>query len=312
MKPIGFTVASRDDFWQEKAYELKNNLSTQGIELVIHTIDIGQCDDYSLMRHYYLMKDRAFIDFASQTQRRVWLLDAEIRLIAPIPKEWIDSDSSVIFFKDIPYRHKDDKMCFIDTGESIFDSAGKDAYKRAVDIAFDAAGNSSYYDVEAFLHTTLTSSYIKEKIGMDRMLSDGYPRASRGRWYELNSVLIHPYDHNWKTSQKFVERNMEIYRLSRKDFLNHFSPGDKILAYMINDLLKAEISMDQRWLSLPISRFAEGGYVKQLCDMLPSSLPRMYSKLKYPCYLIADWIICPTLKLLADSKEWNQRAYFLD
>lgn len=312
MKPIGFTVVSKDDFWQEKAIGLKNNLNQHAIDLEIFTVDLDRCDDYSQMRRYYRMKDEAFLDFASQQNRRVWLLDAEIRIIKPIPTDWIDADISVIFSKDIPYRHKDGRMCYMDTGESIFDRTGVIAYKHAVDIAIEASTDSPYYDVEAFLHITMKNDFISETIAMDRMKSDGLARASRGNWYNSNTVLVHPYDHNWRTSQLELNNGIETYRLSEKDFFNHFYPGDQRMANMIYDALESDAINDQRWLSMPVCKFPAAGYVKMLSAIAPKRLSKSYAKLNLPCYRIADWIFCPNIRLAAPESEWIERAYFLD
>ena len=311
MKPIGFTVVSNDDFWQEKAHGLRQNLVDKGLDLEICTLAVGRCTKHEEKYSYYHMKDSAFIDFAREAKRCVWLLDAEVRFVGQIPDKWLEG-RSVIFHKDIPPKLKDERSCYMDTGESIFDPASALAYKSAMDMALEAAKRGGQYDVEAYLHLTMDDSFIKETIAMDRRKANISARASRGSWHEDNTVIVHPYDHNWQMSLISSEAGIEIHRLSSRDFINHFSPSDKILACKVSNLLDSNISVNDRWLSLPLTKFAGGGYVKQLCDMLPLSLPRIYSKLRHPCYLIADWIICPSLKLLANRQEWNQRAYFLD
>ena len=311
MKPIGFTVVSKDDFWQQKAYELRDVLKERNIDLVICSLAVDRCSKHEEKYSYYHMKDCAFIDFASQEKRAVWLLDAEIRLVGEIPNIWLEG-KSVIFHKDITAKLKNDLPCVIDTGESIFDHNGVIAYKAAVEMAEEAYKQGDQYDVEAYLHTTLGVDFIRETIAMDRMRSDGLARASRGSWYATNTVIIHPYDHNWQMSLISYQSGIEMHKIASKDFINHFAPNDLGLAMKVFDLLDKHITNNEKWLSLPRNKFTGAGYSVPLSDMLPKTLPKFYSKSNHLCYLIADWVICPELRLLAPKREWNECAYFLD
>lgn len=308
---IAFTVVSKDDFWQEKASQLKDHLRSHNIELVICSLDDPPSTSLDDRSRYYYLKDSNFIEFARQEQRRrIWLIDAEVRLVRPLPKEWIESNKSVIFYHDINTRSDEDRI--VNVGHCIFDRPFVKLYKQAIELA-QAAKNSGNetYDIERHIHKIPFPNHIKTVICMDRRKAtpDCKSTASRGSFVSDHTILTHPYDHNFKLRPKSLPAltaDMDI-----DSFYNHFSPHDITIAHTVCDLLLKGNDDHAFWSKLDIDRFDNGLHMATLGSMLPQEMNHRVFMLPFLCYSLLGWIFCPRLQLLAPKDDWVTRAYKL-
>lgn len=313
MTPIvAFTVVSKDDFWQEKADQLKHHLSKHGIDLVICSLDDPPVNSRDDRPRYYYLKDINFVDFAKQDRRRrIWLIDAEVRLVRPLPSTWLESPKSVIFYHDVHTNSNEDRI--INTGHCIFDRSFIKFYAQAIEMAKAAAPTEGSYDIERHIHKIPLPDHIKEIICMDRIRAVPGCRstASRGLFVLDKTILTHPYHHNFRNRTKNAYYSL-VPAIDKEAFYDHFSPLSLATACKVADLLLACNDDLDAWNQLGIDGFDNGELVKSFNKIMPESLNQNGSLSRpYKCYTLLDWIFCPKLQLFAPRDEWPQRSYKL-
>ena len=299
---VAFASISDDDYWNGQAEELRDNLRPLGIDLVVAHNRSPQAKVARDLNIHYSERDNNFIDFCSTERRRILYLDAEVRLLRPLPAAWMD-DVSVVFYHHGREMFSNNRRCFINTGQGIWNKDGQGWYKLAADRAAAEISSMGYYEEEAFLHEYL-GDHIKARLCMDRRSDDGC-EATRGFWKTKDTVINHPYLQN--ISYYFRDENkLGIPAITEEFFVAHFSPHDINTADMIWQRM---ITGDARtWKSdgLPIDE------VVTLGKDYPGNLTKRSSLDPLICYSSLGWKFCPALKLLSPIDQWNSTAWTID
>lgn len=302
---------SADDFWQSTAIDLKHHLAEHGLELVIHTEDNQPANNYLERYQHYRRKDQTFVDFASQESRRCWLLDAEVRLIKPLPTSWLDSDQSVLFYTD---HNSIRGYPAVNTGQSIWAPDMVPIYAESIQLAneIEASNTDILYDVEDVIPLLQLPGHIRALISTDRRNADPAAECSKGTFINANTCLIHPHQHNFVQEYNQTSISMSnIPRLKERDFLNHFSASDFMLAQQVFATVMAKDDSAESWFKFDLDGFEDTSLTRFLKNMIPSRLPFVGKYAHAKCYALKDWIFCPALSLAAPREDWSTHAYQL-
>lgn len=292
---IAYVTVTEDDFWQNHAAELRDNLAQFGLELYIDTVSRSRIESFDL-ESKYSMCDHAFIEFAEQESRRVLLLNAEIRMHKPMPQEWIDSNLSVIFYNKPRSLGID-----INNGQGIWDRMGVAAYRRAMDVVRERGLTQE--EVEENTVEWL-GPHIKASMSLDRFVEPD-AEATRGYWIGPSTVFTHPYIDGLALRARrtlLVDPVTQMPYLRHRDFINHFSPDDEQLTARVYDLVLRNIKIWSPY-ELPLT-----GPVRDIKEDMPGNLFKLPGG-NHLVYSIDDWKFCPSLGLLAPQVDWPQHAY---
>lgn len=300
---VAFTNISCDDEWKSTAYELKDNLKRFDIDLVINISDADRANNVTDLQKQYSIRDSAFLAFARSENRRILYLDAEVRMHQTLPPAWHD-DVTVVFYvqgRDIRCTGADGCLYKfpINTGQGIWNKQGVSAYEKAVDACLENINGLGFYDEEAYIADYLDFDHIKSKIAMNRIQDKGC-EATRGFWLTDKTIFTHPYLHNVK-NYDMASNNMGIPTMTSEYFLAHFCPEDLSVAKSLLDFMLKYGIVDQ----LPF----EPETAFSLATNPPANIPSGLSRRSDPCYVIKDWIFCPTLSLLAPSNIWSKSSW---
>jgi hypothetical protein len=302
---VAFTNISDDPYWCDQAQRLQENLSRFDIDLVVNKQAVSRASDLKSLQAHYHRRDAAFIDFAMQEQRRVLYLDAEVRMHKPLLNKWMDDVTVAFYFygRHVTSLGKDglDYEFAINTGQGIWNAAGKSAYARTIDQALENLDTLGFYDEEAFIAAN-RGPHVKEELCLERRRDHGCA-ATRGFWVTDKTIFTHPYLHNI-TYYYQGANTLSVTTITEEFFLAHFSPDDLDFALRILQLLKSRKPDQWSINHLPIE-----GLTFALSSNPPRLLPSAFIKSDAACYLIKDWIFCPQLMLTSPLDEWKNNAW---
>ena len=303
---VAFTNISQDPYWCDQAEGLKENLKRFNIDLVINKIQKDAANDDDSLRDHYMHRVEGFLDFGRSETRRVFFLDAEVRMHQPLPVRWLDNVNVAfhVHGRTINLTGIDGKTytLAINTGQGIWNKSGQMDFRRAFDQALDSLDKLGYYEEEAFIKDHL-GDHLVEKLSLDRF-SDVDCAAARGFWVNDHTILTHPYLHNIKFFFSNPNR-LGINRITKEFFVAHFSPDDLTLARKIAKLLRSGKDLE-KWSTneLPIEEITF-----PISARPPKFLPDQIKNSDANCYKIKDWFFCPQLLLTAPISEWDNNAY---
>lgn len=300
---VAFTNISCDDEWKSTADGLKDNLKKFDIDLVINISDADRAATITDLQKQYSLRDSAFLSFARSENRRILYLDAEVRMHQPLPLSWED-DVTVAFYvqgRDIkctgadgfPYRFP------INTGQGIWNKQGVSAYEEAVNQCLANIGGLGFYDEEAYIADYLDFDHVRSRIAMNRVQDTGC-EATRGLWLTDKTIFTHPYLHNIK-NYEMASNNMGIPTMTGEYFLAHFSPEDLSAARALLDFM-LRYGIVEKLPFEPETAFS-------LATKPPANIPIGLARRSDPCYVIKDWIFCPSLGLLAPANIWSEASW---
>lgn len=215
MTPIGITFV--DDKFLPVAQEQQRNFNSFGLEH--HIIKINS-NSYGIELWTELID--ATID-AVRKYGKILKVDAEVRIEKELPKCWLKANNVFFFIEPVitkPYYIAlntgqiildDSSLCFLHYQKILTESLIPPNYTGQL-----------YFDDEDMTAPAIKLSrvqYIKEIIDYERSDSSK-ARATRGYWKNDNTVLTHPFFHNWNTTNHFIPAKMF--------FRNHFTPFESV------------------------------------------------------------------------------------
>jgi hypothetical protein len=310
-KPIGLTVISNDDYYRELADGLRENLSAYNYDLIIHVVNVDKANSWNDLQKFWQIKDETLIEFASQNDKRIWLLDAEVRLVKNIPQHCIDTDKSVIFYNDYLDQNSDVKTYPpVNIGQCIWSKDMIPYFAQSIEIAKNKTKRNLDipYNTERVLLDFNLPDHVKEMISHDRRLANKRSICSAGLFVNDSTCITHPYLHNLPIYDEKYE-----YDISPIAFVNHFSPYDFDLAQNIFDLVSQGIDDPSHWRKLQLQRFGnKKQFISYFSEIAPKKIQNNNHRTKNSfCYSIADWYFCPKLRLVGPKKNWSEYAYRL-
>lgn len=213
MNPVGITFV--DDKFLPIAEEQQRNFNAFGLD---HKIIKINSNSYDINLWMELINETIK---AVRTYGKIFKVDAEVRIEKEIPGCWLKANNVLFFIEPIianPY------YIALNTGQIILDESSLLFldYQKILTESLIPPGHTGKlgFDDEDMTAPAIKLSkiqYLKEVIDYDR--NDlSIARATRGSWKTPNTILTHPFIHNWNV----LEHNIG----ARKLFRNHFRPDD--------------------------------------------------------------------------------------
>lgn len=245
---IGITFA--DDKFLSVAEEQRINFNKFGIEH--HTIKINSANyDMSL---WLALIDETIL--AVRKYGKILKVDSEVRIEKELPKCWL-KESNVFFF--IEPMITDPYYIALNTGQMILDESAmqflhyqKVLTQSLVPPGFTGKLGIDDEDMTAPAIKLSNVQYLKEVIDYKRS-DDSKAKATRGYWKNDNTVLTHPFFHNWNTAYHNIG--------PREFFRNHFNPSASTEQVdMILKGLEKKIESTKFWNSLGFESGVNGDW----------------------------------------------------
>lgn len=215
MYPIGITFV--DNKFLPFAQEQQKNFNNFGLEH--HIIPINS-NGYDIKLWTELID--ATIS-AVKKYGKILKVDAEVRIEKEIPDYWAKANNVFFFIEPIitkPY------YVALNTGQIILDESSLEFlhYQKLLTESLIPPNYNGklYFDDEDMTAPAIKLSnveYFKEIIDYNRS-DNSRAKATRGWWKTKDTVLTHPFFHNWNTQDHTIADTVF--------FKNHFCPNDPV------------------------------------------------------------------------------------
>ena len=271
MKPVVVTFV--DDKMLPLAEEQAKNAANFGLDHEI--IKLGTVDSYDTA---------LWLDLVDKTMEaiskhgKIMRLDAEVRLVKPLPQSWIDNDN--VLFQPWPIA-KDPFYIAINTGQIVLAESGleflrvlKECMLAMIppdgDTTLPRSGTNHHIEDEWPSCIAIRLSgirYLQEMLCHDRRLAANCA-ANRGLWTEQGTILTHPALHNWD----WVGAGLSVVegKFDHAAFINHFGPNRTLKEVeFIAKLLLAKNSKSDLWNGFA-SRISEEEWMLDDWSFIPS------------------------------------------
>lgn len=212
MKAITFA----DDKFMPFAVEQADNMRQFGIE---HEIIRLPPQTYGTDL-WVLLTDETIK--AIKRHGKIMRLDAEVRLLKPMPDRWHQA-SNVLFFINPMITHP--WYTPVNSGQIILDESAigflealKTLTMALIPPGHDGTMPLGQFDDEDMINPALAITkmeYLKEVIEYDRR-DDSEAACTRGEWFTPHTILKHGFMHNWNIGAHF--NNRHPYMIIRNNF----------------------------------------------------------------------------------------------